>query len=74
MTSTAPHGTYARYQQEMKLPGGVSCDACKAARRSWQAAWRKRTGRDQPSGCGCAKGLGWPHADPALARILEDRP
>jgi hypothetical protein len=74
----AEHGTYARYQIE-KRDGQVTCDACIAAARDYQRAYRQRTGRNHRSHGrraepGCSKGLGWPHANPALARILAARP
>jgi hypothetical protein len=70
--SAPEHGTYARYQQE-KLARLEPCEPCRAANRDYTAAYRQRTGRNKGPGQpprGCAKGLGWPHADPVLARIL----
>lgn len=39
MTSSAPHGTYARYQQERKA-GIEPCDDCRGACTSYMASWR----------------------------------
>ncbi len=73
MTAAAPHGTYARYQKEVKAGIGT-CPACKIAARRYAAVYRARTGTNQHPAATCAKGLGWPFADPWLARILEVRP
>jgi hypothetical protein len=45
-----PHGTYARYWQEVNGVPGETCRACKAA----AAAYRRRRNNK------CARGLGWP--------------
>ena len=76
MADLPPHGTYARYQQE-KLAGWDSapCEACKAANRAYQAGYRARTGKNRGLrvSTGCVRGLGWPYADPGLARMLAGR-
>jgi hypothetical protein len=63
-----PHGTYARYQREMKMEGG-SCEACRKATAIYHAQYRRvdpaRTGpadgRVTRLGPGrCVGGLGWP--------------
>ena len=66
------HGTYARYQQDQRM-NVPSCDACKAASREYHRLWRVRTGKNRHRDTGCAAGVGWPHADPELARILRVR-
>jgi len=53
----AVHGTYSRYTR-----GKCRCDACKAAHRDYQRAYR-RSGRDKAVAArlgGCVPGLGWP--------------
>ena len=61
------HLTYGQYQRETHA-GQIPREACTAASRAYHLAYRKRTGRNHKTGC--SPGLGWPHADPALARIL----
>ena len=67
----APHGTYARYQQDRRM-NLESCVACTVAANDSHRAYRQRTGTNQRHGC--ARGLGWPHANPELTRILAREP